>query len=357
MLLRGRQLDLRRPLVVGVLNVTPDSFFDGGALANLSELVARARQMAEEGADLLDLGGESTRPGAAPVTASDELARVLPAVEAVFAAVDLPVSVDTRRAAVAEAALSAGAAMVNDVSGFGDPAMAEVVARHGAAWVLMHMPHAVGAMAPTQAAGMSDDLAVGIGQIHDDLAAAIAALSEVLDRLALEALLPQLPLPLACALGMALAELDGLGSGGWRSAPPSAFLLPAGEAALAALDEALQTAAAAGHPPTVKWKVAAAADAQERRLLDLLLAQLPANGRLRLDANGGWDRATAQAWAQRLVSEPRLEWLEQPLPPDDRAGLEALARRLPEVPQGLTLRRRPLSVTTMMTTERNLCTA
>ena len=162
-----------------------------------------------------------------------------------------------------------------------------------------------------------------------DLAAAIAALPEVLDRLALEALLPQLPLPLACALGMALAELDGLGSGGWQSAPPSAFLLPAGQAALPALAEALQTAAAAGHAPTVKWKVAAAADALERHLLEALLEQLPASGRLRLDANGGWDRATAQAWAQRLMAEPRLDWLEQPLPPADQAGLEALARQLP----------------------------
>ena len=164
------------------------------------------------------------------------------------------------------------------------------------------------------------------------LTAAMAALPAEFDRPVHETLLPQLPGALACALGMALAELEGLGStasGGWRAAPPSAFLLPAGEGALAALDEARQAAAAAGHPLTVKWKVAAAADAQERRLLDLLLAQLPANGRLRLDANGGWDRATAQAWAQRLVSEPRLEWLEQPLPPDDRAGLEALARQLP----------------------------
>jgi O-succinylbenzoate synthase len=164
------------------------------------------------------------------------------------------------------------------------------------------------------------------------LRAALAALPVELHRQVLEALLPQLPLPLVCAVGMALAELDGLGSaasGGWRSAPPSAFLLPAGEAARAALAEALQAAAAAGHPPTVKWKVAAAPDAQERHLLEALLAQLPASGRLRLDANGGWCRATAQAWAKRLADDPRLDWLEQPLPPDDRAGLEALGRQVP----------------------------
>ena len=165
-----------------------------------------------------------------------------------------------------------------------------------------------------------------------DLRDAIAALPAVLDRQELEVLLPELPLALACAVGMALAELDGLGSpanGGWRLAPPSAFLLPAGEAALPALAGALQAAAAAGHAPTLKWKVAAAPDALERGLLEALLAQLPASGRLRLDANGGWERATAQAWVQRLVDEPRLDWLEQPLAPVDRAGLEALARQLP----------------------------
>ncbi|MFM7653220.1 MAG: o-succinylbenzoate synthase [Vulcanococcus sp.] len=165
-----------------------------------------------------------------------------------------------------------------------------------------------------------------------DLAAALEALPEAPGRADLEAALPQQPPPLACALGMALAELDGLGSsasGGWRPAPPSAFLLPAGEAALPALAEALQAAAAAGHAPSVKWKVAAVADALEQRLLEALLEALPASGRLRLDANGGWDRPTAQAWARRLATDPRLEWLEQPLPPADRSGLEALARQLP----------------------------
>lgn len=164
-----------------------------------------------------------------------------------------------------------------------------------------------------------------------DLADVIAALPEVLERSALERLLRRqpLPLPLACALGMALAELDGLGSGGWQAAPPSAFLLPAGEAALPALAEALQIAAAAGHAPTVKWKVAATDDGLERRLLEALLARLPARGRLRLDANGGWDRATACVWAEHLAAEPRLDWLEQPLPPHDRPGLEALARQVP----------------------------
>jgi o-succinylbenzoate synthase len=169
------------------------------------------------------------------------------------------------------------------------------------------------------------------------LAAAIAALTadldgQALERQALEALLPSVPASMACAIGMALAELDGLGSpgaGGWRSAPPSALLLPAGEAMLPALDQALAAAVAAGQAPTVKWKVAAADDGLERRLLEALLQRLPPAGRLRLDANGGWDRPTAVAWARRLAAEPRLDWLEQPLPPGDPAGLEALAVQLP----------------------------
>jgi O-succinylbenzoate synthase len=150
----------------------------------------------------------------------------------------------------------------------------------------------------------------------------------------LEQALPQLPGPLAFALGLALAELEGLGSpaqGGWLAAPPSAELLPAGAAALTALDALLQK-----RPPsqgiapfTVKWKVAAGADAEERAVLEQLLARLPAGCKLRLDANGGWDRATAQAWAERLAAGPRLDWLEQPLAVADPQGLERLAALVP----------------------------
>jgi O-succinylbenzoate synthase len=180
--------------------------------------------------------------------------------------------------------------------------------------------------------GWGEAALAGDSGSREALALAITALPEPLERQGLEALLPRQPLPLACAIGMALAELDGLGSpasGGWRSAPPSAFLLPAGEAALPALAQALRLAAAAGHAPTVKWKVAAVADGLERRLLDTLLQRLPPEGRLRLDANGGWDRPTAAAWAHQLAAEPRLDWLEQPLPPADSAGLRALAAQLP----------------------------
>jgi O-succinylbenzoate synthase len=162
------------------------------------------------------------------------------------------------------------------------------------------------------------------------IAAAIRALPEAVNRTALELQLAQLPAPLACALGLALAELDGLGSAvldGWMSAPPAAQLLPAGAAALAALDGHL--AGAGAEPLTLKWKVAAADDALERRVLEQLLERLPATARLRLDANGGWDRRIAAGWADRLSAEPRLEWLEQPLPPQDMAGLEVLAQRIP----------------------------
>ncbi len=146
---------------------------------------------------------------------------------------------------------------------------------------------------------------------------------------ALEERLSALPPPFAFALGLALAELEGVGSlarGGWLAAPPSALLLPAGPAAVEALQEAL---AAGPPPPAVKWKVATLADALERRVLEDLLRLLPASCQLRLDANGGWDRPTAAAWAERLVGEGRLGWLEQPLPAADHGGLQALAERLP----------------------------
>lgn len=179
-----------------------------------------------------------------------------------------------------------------------------------------------------------------------ELAAALAALPEVPARSDLETLLTGQPLPLACALGMALAELDGLGSqqlGGWRPAPPSAFLLPAGEAALPALEELLEAESAwlrHGGPFCVKWKVAVVADALERQLLEEVLQRLPPQARLRLDANGGWDRTTAAAWADRLQVEGRLDWLEQPLAPDDLEGLQALAARLP-LALDESLRQRP----------------
>jgi dihydropteroate synthase len=124
---------------MGILNVTPDSFSDGGRFLAFDDAVRQARRMAADGADLLDLGGESTRPGAPEVSADEEAARVVPVLRALRDAVDLPLSVDTRKAAVAAEALAAGAHVVNDVSALGDPGMADVVAPSGAGLVLMHM--------------------------------------------------------------------------------------------------------------------------------------------------------------------------------------------------------------------------
>ena len=140
-LARHRRLELgRRSLVMGVLNVTPDSFSDGGRFLDSAAAVRQAHRMIAEGADLLDIGGESTRPGAAPVPAGEEIRRVVPVIEALRSFSDLPVSVDTRKAAVAERALAAGADIINDVSALtADPAMAGVAARYSAGVVLMHM--------------------------------------------------------------------------------------------------------------------------------------------------------------------------------------------------------------------------
>jgi dihydropteroate synthase len=123
---------------MGVLNVTPDSFSDGGRYTDLAAAVGHAVAMRADGADLVDVGGESTRPGAARVDAATELARVLPVIRELTAA-GVPVSIDTTRAAVAAQALAAGAGVVNDVSGgLADPLMAKVVAEAGCPWVLMH---------------------------------------------------------------------------------------------------------------------------------------------------------------------------------------------------------------------------
>ncbi len=136
---RGRRLDYAdRTLVMGILNVTPDSFSDGGRSAALSDAVANARRLVDEGADILDIGGESTRPGHTPVPAEEELRRVLPAVEA-LAELPVPISIDTQKASVAEAALQRGAAIVNDIWGLmGDPEMARVAAAYDAGVVAMH---------------------------------------------------------------------------------------------------------------------------------------------------------------------------------------------------------------------------
>jgi len=129
-----------RPLIMGVLNVTPDSFSDGGAFLTVARAVSHAKQMQDEGADIIDLGAESSRPGAQPIDEQEELSRLMPVLEAVRQAVSLPLSVDTTKAAVARRAIQAGASIVNDISALrSDSLMAGLVAETGVAVVLMHM--------------------------------------------------------------------------------------------------------------------------------------------------------------------------------------------------------------------------
>jgi dihydropteroate synthase len=129
-----------RTLVMGVLNVTPDSFSDGGKFLQPQQAIDHAMAMERAGADLLDIGGESTRPGSQEIAASDELNRILPVLEGLRGRLKIPISVDTRRSTVAELAIRAGAQIINDVSGLrGDPRIAEIAARHRVPLILMHM--------------------------------------------------------------------------------------------------------------------------------------------------------------------------------------------------------------------------
>ena len=152
----GREIRCDRPLVMGIVNVTPDSFYDGGRYNLPGRAIDHALELVEQGADILDVGAESTRPGADPVIQGEELARLIPVITDLARRVTVPISVDTSKASVAQAALNAGACMVNDVSALrGDPAMASVVARSGAAVVLMHMQ---GAPQTMQHAPQYDDV-------------------------------------------------------------------------------------------------------------------------------------------------------------------------------------------------------
>jgi dihydropteroate synthase len=141
---------------MGIVNVTPDSFSDGGQFFDPQRAIEHGVLLAQQGADLLDIGGESSRPGSAPVQEEEELARVLPVIRGVAARVEVPLSIDTTKASVADAALGAGAHIVNDITALrGDPDMAEVVRRHRAGLVLMHMQ---GTPATMQKAPHYDDV-------------------------------------------------------------------------------------------------------------------------------------------------------------------------------------------------------
>jgi dihydropteroate synthase len=159
-----------RTLVMGILNITPDSFSDGGRFLDRATAVAHATRMVDDGADILDVGGESTRPGSTPVSADEELERVHPLIERLAELHPaVPISIDTRKADVAAEALDAGATIVNDVSGGADPAMFDVVRDREAAVVLMHMR---GDPTTMQEAPHYDDV---VGEVHEYLRQRIEA--------------------------------------------------------------------------------------------------------------------------------------------------------------------------------------
>jgi dihydropteroate synthase len=166
-----------RTRVMGVLNVTPDSFSDGGRFFDPEAAVARGVDMAAEGADLLDVGGESTRPGSEAVSEEEERRRVIPVIKRLAAELDLPISIDTRKPHVAEAALEVGASIVNDVTAGGDPRTFEVAREAGAGLVLMHMR---GEPATMQQLTDYQDV---VAEVRDYLAQRVeAAVGEGLDR-------------------------------------------------------------------------------------------------------------------------------------------------------------------------------
>jgi dihydropteroate synthase len=182
---RGRTLAVGpRPLVMGIVNVTPDSFSDGGRFLDPAAAVDHALSLAAEGADLLDVGGESTRPGSEPVPADEELRRVLPVVRELAKRTPVPISVDTSKAEVARQCLDAGAAVINDVTGLrGDPAMPAVAAASGAGVVVMHMQ---GTPATMQIDPQYDDVVREVGDYFAERLAALTAAGIAREAIALD---------------------------------------------------------------------------------------------------------------------------------------------------------------------------
>jgi len=186
-LICGRhRLSLDRPLVMGVLNVTPDSFADGGVFLDVRDAADRVRQMLGEGADIVDIGGESTRPGAAPTAETDELARVIPLLEKIRVSCDargVPISVDTRKPAVMRAAIAAGASMINDINALRASGAVEAVSEGGAAVCLMHMR---GEPATMQKSIAYDDVVADVAAFLAERAAACVAAGIGRDRIVLD---------------------------------------------------------------------------------------------------------------------------------------------------------------------------
>ncbi len=203
LLCRDRRFTLgAEPLIVGILNITDDSFFDGGHLLAPAAALAHARRLVAEGAAILDIGGQSTRPGYTELSPDDEIARIVPVIRALSRSLDVPLSIDTYKPAVARAALEAGAHIVNDIHGLqGDPLMAAVIAESGAAAILMHndpsFPSTPGdviekiktflarTLARAAAAGIDPariilDPGIGFGKTQPQNLAILARLSELL---------------------------------------------------------------------------------------------------------------------------------------------------------------------------------
>ncbi len=157
---RGRRLSLDQPRIAGIVNVTPDSFSDGGEHADAASAIAHGLRLAEQGADLLDIGGESTRPGAQPVSIEDELRRVIPVIEALAARCALPIAIDTSKPEVMRAAVAAGAGLINDVCALRRPGALEAAAELGVPVCLMHMQGEPGSM---QDDPRYDDV---VGEVH-----------------------------------------------------------------------------------------------------------------------------------------------------------------------------------------------
>jgi dihydropteroate synthase len=181
---RDRSVTIGRPLVMGIVNVTPDSFSDGGQFATTPSAVEHGLRLAGEGADILDIGGESSRPGSQRISLEEELARVIPVIRALVARTDVPISIDTTKAEVARRALEAGAAIVNDITaGLGEAGMVDVVREFGAGFILMHMQ---GTPETMQDNPTYDNV---LEEVHDFLKARVQACTDAgisADRLAID---------------------------------------------------------------------------------------------------------------------------------------------------------------------------
>jgi dihydropteroate synthase len=183
MILRARQFEFTFPrpaLVMGIVNVTPDSFSDGGKFSQTEEAVAHALELVQQGAEILDIGGESTRPNATPVSEAEELRRVIPVIAQLAGAVKVPLSIDTMKPAVAQAALAAGASLVNDVAANrSDDVMGRVVAEAGAGYVAMHMQ---GLPQTMQRQPVYEDVTREVGDFFRDRMARLNALGVAADQ-------------------------------------------------------------------------------------------------------------------------------------------------------------------------------